>query len=277
MAAGSSAMASHLGRLYRRRDAWLALHSESARERGALCPSLGSGVKPRELIAQAQIPGGDALRLYRRDGDFMIVLGGNELMSSRMRSSEEELAERTCERLREDAPSLLIGGYGMGFTLRAALAKLGAEARVQIAELVPEVIAWARGPMASLTSGCLDDPRVEVVADDVAAVIARAQGRYDAILLDVDNGPEGLTRAGNDQLYSVSGLTAARAALQPGGRLSIWSASPDAQFGRRLHDAGFEVEEILVRGRAARGPRHMIWLAANGGNRRIKPAFSRPR
>lgn len=243
------------------------MHSESARERGAFFPSLGSGMKPRELIAEAQIPGGDALRLYRRDGDFMIMLGGNELMSSRMRSSEEALAERTCERLRENAPSLLVGGYGMGFTLRAALARLGAQARVQVAELVPEVIAWARGPMASLTAGCLDDPRVEVVANDVAAVIARAQGRYDAILLDVDNGPEGLTRAGNDRLYSSSGLAAARAALQPGGLLSIWSASPDTQFGRRLQDAGFEVEEALVRGRVARGPRHVIWLATNGVGR----------
>lgn len=249
VAAGSSAMASHLGRLYRRPDAWAAF------------------MKPRELIATAQIPSGDALRLYRRDGDFMIVLGGNELMNSRMRSSEEALAVMTCERLREEAPHLLVGGYGMGFTLRAALAKLGAGARVQVAELVPEVIAWARGPMASLTAGCLDDPRVEVVADDVAAVIARAQGRYDAILLDVDNGPEGLTRAGNDRLYSIAGLAAAGAALKPGGLLSIWSASPDAPFGRRLQDAGFEVEEVQVRARAARGARHVVWLATNGVGR----------
>lgn len=192
------------------------------------------------------------------------MLGGNELMSSRMSGSEEALAVMTCERLRgRTAPHLLIGGYGMGFTLRAALAKLGAGARVTLAELVPEIIDWARGPMASLTAGALDDPRVDLVAGDVVAVIAAAHHRYDAILLDVDNGPDGLTRAANDSLYSARGLAAANAALKPGGILAVWSAGPDAAFARRLKHAGFAVEETTVRARSnGKGSRHVIWFAS---------------
>jgi len=216
---------------------------------------------PRELLAVAQIPGGGELRLYRRDAEFTIALGANELMSSRMSGSEEALALMACERLRAPAPHLLIGGYGMGFTLRAALARLGAEARVTVAELVPEIIAWAQGPMARLTAGCLDDPRVELIGGDVADAIAAAPSRYDAILLDVDNGPDGLSRAANDRLYSEKGLAAAKAALRSGGVLAIWSAGPDAKFTRRLKDGGFHVEEAGVRARRGKGARHVIWFA----------------
>ena len=214
---------------------------------------------PRELIDIAPVPGGESLRLYRRGADHMIVLDRNELMNSRMSGSEEALATMTCARLGMKAPHLLIGGYGMGFTLRAALAVLPAEARVTVAELVPQIVDWARGPMAALTAGCLDDPRVAVVFGDVADAIA---GRaYDAILLDVDNGPDGLTRAGNDRLYSAQGLAAARAALRPGGVLAVWSAGPDAAFARRLAQAGFAVEEVAVRARSnGKGPRHVIWF-----------------
>jgi spermidine synthase len=219
-------------------------------------------VKPRELLATAQIPGGEELRLYKRDSDFIIALGGNELMSSRSSGSEEALALMTCDRLQTDAPHLLIGGYGMGFTLRAALARLGPKARFTVVELVPEIIAWARGPMAALTVGCLDDPRVELVMRDVARAIAGAKGRYDAILLDVDNGPDGLTRADNDQIYSTHGLVAAKAALKPGGVLAIWSAAADERFARRLKHTGFQVEEVMVRaGRGGKGARHIIWFA----------------
>jgi spermidine synthase len=220
-------------------------------------------VKPRELIATAAIPGGDTLQLIRRDNDFMITLGGNELMSSRVRGSEEALAVMTCERLRNVASAhLLIGGYGMGFTLRAALAALGPSARATVAELVPEIIAWARGPMAALTRDCLDDPRVRIVAGDVGASIAQAVNAYDAILLDVDNGPDGLVRAENDQLYSTRGLATAKAALKRGGVLAIWSAAPDAAFTRRLKHAGFDVEEATVRARGGgKGARHVIWFA----------------
>jgi spermidine synthase len=218
-------------------------------------------MKPRELLATAQIPGGEELRLYKRDTDFIIALGGNELMSSRMSGSEEGLALMTCDRLRSDAPHLLIGGYGMGFTLRTALARLGPKARFTVVELVPEIIEWARGPMAELTAGCLDDPRVELVARDVARVINGASRRYDAILLDVDNGPDGLVRADNDQIYSMHGLTAAKAALKPGGVLAIWSAGPHEKFARRLKHAGFEVEETMVRAsRSGKGARHVIWF-----------------
>lgn len=216
---------------------------------------------PRELIGSALVPDGGELRLFRRGGDYMIVLGGNELMSSRLSGSEEALAVMTCERLGKGAPRLLIGGYGMGFTLRAALARLAADAQVTVAELVPEVIAWARGPMAALTAGCLDDPRVQLIHGDVAAAIGAARGRYDAILLDVDNGPDGLTRAANDQLYSAAGLAAAKGALTPGGVLAIWSAAPDAAFSRRLKACGFSVDEVVVRARHGKGARHVIWFA----------------
>ncbi|MDQ3077637.1 MAG: spermidine synthase [Pseudomonadota bacterium] len=216
----------------------------------------------RELLDTADVPGGEQLRLYRRGGDHMIVLGRNELMNSRMSGSEEVLATDTIKRLGREAPHILIGGYGMGFTLRAALGALGAKAKVTVAELVPQIIAWARGPMAELTAGCLDDPRVRLVEGDVAALIEEARGGYDAILLDVDNGPDGLTRAGNDGLYAPRGLEAARNALKPGGILAVWSAAPDLKFARRLGEARFEVEEIAVRARRnGKGPRHVIWFA----------------
>lgn len=225
-------------------------------------------MQPRELIATANVPGGEPLTLYRRGAAFMIVMDRNELMSSRMSGSEIALAEMSCARLAErgrTAPHLLIGGYGMGFTLRAALAALGPDARITVAELVPEIIEWARGPMVELAAGCLDDPRVELVQSDVAALIEAGHGRYDAILLDVDNGPDGLVRAANDQLYSASGLAAARAALKPGGVLAIWSAGPDPAFTRRLARSGLQVEEVAVRARSnGKGPRHVIWFATNG-------------
>jgi spermidine synthase len=220
-------------------------------------------VTPRELLGTAEVPGGPPLRLFRRGGDFMIVLDRNELMSSRMSGSEIALGTMTCARLAgHSAPRVLIGGYGMGFTLRAVLGSLGTDARVVVAELVPGILEWARGPMAALTDGCLDDPRVEVVLGDVGAAIAGGAGRYDAILLDVDNGPDGLTRDANDGLYTARGLAAARAALRPGGVLAIWSAGADAAFTRRLGQAGFAVDEVRVRARDnGKGPIHVIWFA----------------
>lgn len=225
-------------------------------------------MKPRELIGTAKVPGGVELRLIRHDDDYVIMVDSNELMNSRLGGSEEALAVMTCERLRKGPePHLLIGGYGMGFTLRAALAILGQGARVTVAELAPEIIEWARGPMAALTAGCLDDARVHLLAGDVASAIGSAASgsaasRYDAILLDVDNGPSGLTRAANDGLYSMRGLALAKAALKPGGILAIWSAAPDAAFSRRLKDSGFKIEQVTVRARSnGKGPRHVIWFA----------------
>ena len=217
----------------------------------------------RELIGTAQVPGGEELQLFRHDRDFLIVLGRNVLMSSRMSGSEVALAEQSCVRIAGAArPHLLIGGYGMGFTLRAALAMLGGDARVTVAELVPEIIEWARGPMQELAAGCLDDPRVELVMADVADVIADGRSRYDAILLDVDNGPHGLVRADNDRLYSRQGLQAAKAALRPGGVLAVWSAAKDDGFAARLRRAGFAVDEVRVRARSnGKGPMHTIWFA----------------
>ncbi|SFJ59518.1 hypothetical protein SAMN05216304_11022 [Bosea sp. OK403] len=217
---------------------------------------------PWTLIDSAKLPGQGELRLKRRGSEFSIMLGTNELMNSRLSGSEEALATLACARLRDaPQPQILIGGLGMGFTLRAALEVLGPGARVEQAELVPEVVAWAKGPMAEVFAGCLDDPRVTVTVADVGAVIA-APARYDAILLDVDNGPEGLTVPSNDGLYSEAGLDTARRALRPGGVLAVWSQGPDRRFTQRLRQAGFTVEEKTVRANKGRsGARHVIWLA----------------
>ena len=218
---------------------------------------------PRELLGVADVPGGDPLRLFRRGRDFMIVLDRNELMSTRMNGSEIALGTMACDRLAgRNAPHLLIGGYGMGFTLRAVLERLDAAGRVTVAELVPGIIEWARGPMAELTAGCLDDPRVTLRMGDVRDAIRAAPRAYDAILLDVDNGPDGLTRPANDGLYSARGLDEARAALRPDGVLAIWSAAPDPAFARRLARGGFAVDEVRTRARDnGKGAHHVIWFA----------------
>ncbi len=221
----------------------------------------------RELLGAAQVPGGEELKLYAHGRDFMIVMGHNELMSTRMRGSEEALATMTLDRLKgRSAPNLLIGGYGMGFTLRAALARLGPQGRVTVAELMPEIIEWARGPMAELAAGCLDDRRVRLVMDDVGDAILLAPEPLDAILLDVDNGPDGLVRPENNRLYGKAGLHNARKALAPGGVLAIWSAERDDKFVRRMESVGFTVDEVEVRARydadgKGKGPRHIIWFA----------------
>lgn len=219
---------------------------------------------PRVLIDSAPVPGGGGeLRLIRRGEDFWIMLGANALMSTRLRGSEEALATLACERIAgRPRPVMLIGGLGMGFTLRAALGALGREASVVVSELVPAIVEWARGPMAHVHGGSLDDPRVEIALSDVGDLIAAARSGYDAILLDVDNGPDALSRESNDRLYDLDGLHRARSALKPGGLLAIWSAADDPAFSRRLGKAGFRVEEVTVRAHAGRkGAKHMIWLA----------------
>lgn len=218
---------------------------------------------PWVQLDSAKIPGGsEELRLKRRGGEFSIMLGANELMNSRLSGSEEALARLSLARIGDrPQPKILIGGLGMGFTLRAALAELDAGAAVVVAEIVPSVIAWARGPMAELFAGSLDDPRVDVRQADVADLIAAARRRHDAILLDVDNGPDGLSRSANDRLYGAAGLAAAREALTPGGVLAVWSAHPDRGFAARLRQSGFDMEEVHVRARGKRGARHVIWLA----------------
>lgn len=215
-------------------------------------------------LGTAPVPGSThTLRLKRRGSEFSIMLGTNELMNSRLSGSEEALARLSCERIAaHPRPNILIGGLGMGFTLRAALALLPTDARVTVAELVPAVIAWARGPMAELFAGCLDDPRVTIWEGDVGALIRSLKTACDAILLDVDNGPEGLSREENDALYDLPGLRTARSALRPNGVLSVWSSAPNGLFTKRLRQAGFMVDEVGTRANGKRGARHTIWIAA---------------
>jgi spermidine synthase len=186
-------------------------------------------------------------------------------MNSRLSGSEEALAKLSCDRIAgRRQPKILIGGLGMGFTLRAALAELGGDAGIVVAELVPAVVAWARGPMAKVFEGCLDDPRVSIREIDVGQIIRSEASTYDAILLDVDNGPEGIVFEANDALYGMAGLHAARAALKPQGVLAVWSQGPDTGFTRRLKQAGFAVEQVNVRANGKRGARHVIWIATAG-------------
>jgi spermidine synthase len=220
---------------------------------------------PWVLLDTATVPGGGRdLRLMRRGNEFSIMVGSITLMNSRMSGSETALAELACNHLRGRRNCrVLIGGYGMGFTMRAALAGLDADARILVAELVPAIMAWARGPMAELTADCLSDPRVSVQEVDVGDLIASGQASFDAILLDVDNGPDGLSRSSNDRLYDSRGLQAARKALRPKGLLAVWSAAPDQEFANRLKRAGFAVEEVKARANKGRGGRHVIWAATN--------------
>jgi spermidine synthase len=216
-------------------------------------------------IDSARVPGADVeLRLMKRGDEFSMKLGPNELMNSRLSGSEEALATLACKRIEAiKAPHLLIGGLGMGFTLRAALAVLGPRARITVAELVPAVIDWAKGPMAEMFGDSLTDPRATVLSADVVAVIGSQASAFDAILLDVDNGPEGLIRKANDALYDLKGLQAIRRALRPKGVLAVWSSGPNAPFSKRLGDAGFDVNEVAVRATTKRsGARHVIWFAA---------------
>jgi spermidine synthase len=222
-----------------------------------------------ELLGRAQVPGNDdVLSLYKRDREFSIRMGGGEIMNSRLHGSEEALAELACARI-ADRPEarVLIGGLGMGFTLGAALRRLGFGSRVEVAELVPAVVAWNRGVLAHLAGRPLADKRVMVRAEDVVRILKEARGVYDAILLDVDNGPDGLTSRGNGWLYGHRGLTASYAALRHGGVLGVWSAGPDRAFVGRLRRAGFAVDEIRVRARApGKGARHTIWIAVRGAS-----------
>lgn len=219
---------------------------------------------PWELLDSGPVPGhGGTMTLHRRGGEFSIRIDGEELMNSRAHGSEEALAELACGRVgSRPRPRVLIGGLGMGFTLAAALAVLDEDARVVVAELVPKVIEWNRDMLSTLAGSPLDDGRSEVVQGDVGEAMRAGHGSFDAILLDVDNGPEPLTHEGNVWLYSSQGLEAAFEALRPGGVLAVWSAGPDEGFRRRLKGVGFKVEEVASRARGVRGgARHRVWLA----------------
>jgi spermidine synthase len=228
-------------------------------------PALSEGF---ELIDAADIPGGGTLHLIRRGDFFSIQFDDDELMGSHVRHSEQALATLARDRLSRDhlgsaaAARVLIGGLGMGFTLGAALEAWGPEAQIVVAELVPKVVTWAKGPLSHIFGGSLADPRVALEVADVHDVITRAPASYDAILLDVDNGPDGLIQLANDRLYCNWGLRAAHAALRPGGVLAIWSSYTDADFFLRLAAAGFEVEEITIAAEQYDDDvSHTIWLA----------------
>ncbi len=211
-------------------------------------------------LATTTVPGEEAaLRLMRRGDEFSVMLGRVPLMNSRRTRSEEALATLGCEAIRNRArASVLIGGLGMGFTLRAALSELPAGAAVTVAELVPAMVDWARGPMAELFGGCLDDPRVRIRIEDVGATIRSRRGAFDAILLDVDNGPDGLTQSANDRLYHARGIADALAALRPGAVLAVWASARDDAFTARLRRAGFGVRVVPVK---SGGSRNFISVA----------------
>src|SRR5471032_804573 len=203
---------------------------------------------PWSLLDTAQVPGGGELRLMRRGAEFSIKLGTQELMNTRLSATEQALATMGCAKIKDrERPHILIGGLGMGFTLRAALTVLGKQAKIIVAELVPAVVVWARGPMAEIFGDSLNDPRVDIRETDVGELIKSHPSAYDAILLDVDNGPEGMTRESNSELYNAAGLSAAHAALKAGGVLAVWSSTANLKFTRRLARTGFAVREIPVR------------------------------
>jgi spermidine synthase len=220
-------------------------------------------LKAWELLGEAQAPDGTDIRLTRRDDEYLILANGKPLMSSRLHGSEEALATLGCSRARAlPEPRVLVGGLGMGFTLRAVLDVLPDRAVVTVAELVPEVIAWNRDPLARLAEHPLRDRRVRIQAADVGFALRAHPGGFDAVLLDVDNGPAAFTAATNAGLYDNSGVAAAFAALRPGGTLAVWSAWEDRKFEQRLRFHGFDVDVARVRARLKKGgPRHTIFVA----------------
>lgn len=218
-------------------------------------------------LGDAPIPGSDkTLSLYQGKDDFFIKLsGGHELMSTRKHGSEDALGTLPCQRLRQPgAARVLIGGLGMGFTLAATLRAVGPRAEVTVAELIPEVVEWNRGPLGEFSGNPLEDPRTRVHVGDVAKLLRKKRAFYDVIALDVDNGPEGLTKNTNTWIYSEPGIAAALDALSPNGILAYWSASPDQGFHDRLRRCGLMVEEISVHAHGSKGARHTIWLASVG-------------
>ena len=219
-------------------------------------------MKPLELIGQTLTPNGIDMKLTRRSNEYIILANGKSLMSSRMHGSEEALAILACRRVRTlEQPCVLVGGLGMGFTLRATLDLLPPDAIVIVAELVPAVVEWNRGPLGPLAGQPLQDRRVRVHVADVAVTLSSGPGRFDAVLLDVDNGPAAFTFSDNAQLYDDRGLAAAHAALKIGGVLAVWSARDDRKFEQRLRYGGFRVEVERVRARLKKGgPRHTIFL-----------------
>jgi spermidine synthase len=222
---------------------------------------------PWKLLDTAQIPGSDGeLCLYQSDNHFSIsIKSGGQLMNTVEHESEDVLAKLPCCKIADRSnPRVLIGGLGMGFTLAAALRHLGDNAEVVVGELVPEVVAWNRELLGAHAGHPLRDKRTTVRVGDVGKILKSERNAYDAILLDVDNGPEGLSRKKNDWLYSMDGLTASYSALKAGGILAVWSASTDRDFMERLRKIGYVVKPVRVRSDGKKGDLHAIWLAERG-------------
>ena len=220
-------------------------------------------MKPFELLGQTVSPDGSVIKLVRRGDEYLILADGAVLMTNRMHGSEEALATFACQGMRtRERPCILIGGLGMGFTLRATLDLLPRDATVVVAELVPAVVEWNRGPLAPLANHPLKDTRVRVEAGDVAATLSSGLGQFDAVLLDVDNGPAAFTDSSNAGLYASNGIAAAHASLKKEGVLAIWATKEDPKFKARLREAGFEAQVHHPRGRLLKGgPHHTIFLA----------------
>jgi spermidine synthase len=224
-------------------------------------------MKPWKVIDRASAPDGGELVLHQRGEEFAIRVNGRELMSSRQHGSEERMAEVACAGLSGARARVLVGGLGLGYTVRASLDRLSSTAEVVVAELVPAVVAWNQGVLAPLAGRPLEDPRVKVETRDVGELLREAEGHYDAVLLDVDNGPEALTQEDNRWLYGERGLTRLRRALKPRGVVVVWSASPDRAFAQRLKRMGFDTEvvETPARGKAG-GPLHTLFIG------RVRPS-----
>jgi spermidine synthase len=222
----------------------------------------GSRVKPWDLLGETHTPDGTLLALTRRDTEYVILAAGKILMSSRMHGSEEAMAAMACRDLKLiSAPCVLVGGLGMGFTLRATLDLLPPDASVVVAELIPSIVDWNRGPLGPLADDPLKDRRVNVEVRDVIATLRSSRGRFDVVLLDVDNGPDAFTESSNASLYGDRGIATIREALKPNGVVAVWSAWEDRRFEQRLKWGGFKVEVQRVRARLKRGgPRHTIFL-----------------
>jgi len=223
-------------------------------------------MKPTILRAHATTPDGKRMSLHEHDGALVIRVAGVELMSTRQHHSEERLAAAACDHVRgRPRPRVLIGGLGLGFTLRAALSRLGPEARVVVVELMPAVVEWNRDPAYGLAAGALADPRVETIVGDVAVVLENSRGDFDAIILDVDNGASGLSTRSNERLYSPAGLALARAALRGGGCLAVWSATDDPAFVERMRRAGYDVTVERARTHATGGSWTWLFIGTRSG------------
>lgn len=219
-------------------------------------------MKPLERLGEAKTPDGTVLQLYRHDGAYLIRADGVELMSTRRHHSEDKLAEVACAPLgAKPKARVLIGGLGLGFTLREALRHLGPDAEVVVAELVAEVITWNANPAYALSAEAMADPRVRIVHDDVSNVLRTNRGAFDAIMLDTDNGPEGMIMKENARLYATRGIASTMAALKPGGTIAYWSVGDDPDFERALRNAGLTVKMMKVRAHVTSGPLHTLYIA----------------